>query len=339
MKLRVMITVLTVCCLAAGCHPDPFRSELKELDRIIAARQEYRDLFERKASPLRAGLDAALDDSIRFELEDSLRNYYLSFSLDSVERYTRKMAVSASTPRQRMKAELSEIRLVALKNMEMTALDLLSQIDTAAYDREGLRQTSAGILFSPQDLLCRPAHCLAAEIAFNQTSDLADPRHLHGRAVIQNDDRIRVRLRHPVDQFILASGQTHMCAVISFAFKRVRQTRDDHSLVTGARSPDRLLDQRFIRLFRYGIISLRIHHIALVSQGIHQALHADAVDMGAPATLKPRNTRELSDHCNLFMSAQRQDLFILQKHHALRGHLPRELVLCLKIPGSVRLPV
>ena len=135
MKLRVMITVLTVCCIAAGCHPDPFRSELKELDRIIAARQEYRDLFERKASPLRAGLDAALDDSIRFELEDSLRNYYLSFSLDSVERYTRKMAVSASTPRQRMKAELSEIRLVALKNMEMTALDLLSQIDTAAYDR------------------------------------------------------------------------------------------------------------------------------------------------------------------------------------------------------------
>ena len=140
MKLRVMITVLTVCCLAAGCHPDPVRSELKELDRIIAARQEYRDLFEQKASPLRAGLDAALDDSIRFELEDSLRNYYLSFSLDSVERYTRKMAVSASTPRQRMKAEISEIRLVALKNMEMTALDLLSQIDTAAYDREGLRQ-------------------------------------------------------------------------------------------------------------------------------------------------------------------------------------------------------
>ena len=72
---------------------------------IIAARQEYRDRFERKASPLRAGLDAALDDSIRFELEDSLRNYYLSFSLDSVERYTRKMAVSASTPRQRMKAK------------------------------------------------------------------------------------------------------------------------------------------------------------------------------------------------------------------------------------------
>ena len=142
MKLhsRKTFFLLLALTVVTGCRKDPFLSDLERLDRVIEQRDEYRERFEAGAVPIRQSFDKAESDSLRWVMADSLRKYYMSFSLDSVERYTRRMGLAAANREQKFRTEISGIRFLALKNMEMTALDWLYQLDTAAYDREGLRR-------------------------------------------------------------------------------------------------------------------------------------------------------------------------------------------------------
>ena len=73
--------------------------------------------------------------------------------------------------------------------------------------RPGGRQPAARLGRAEQDVGERVARLLAREPAQQHRGHLVEPRHQHGRAGVDDDDRPRLRLVDAADELVLAAGQ------------------------------------------------------------------------------------------------------------------------------------
>ena len=127
-----------------------------------------------------------------------------------------------------------------------------------------------------------------------------------------------------------------MGAVVAFALEGIRQARHNHGLVRVGGGFDGLGNQRLVGLLVLHIIALGVGDARHALQGVHEAFHPEAVDMGAAAALEAGLRREPADHSQLLALMQGEDIvLVLEQHHALRGDLPGQGMLGFLVPGGV----
>ena len=178
--------------------------------------------------------------------------------------------------------------------------------------RERLREPSARICFSEEEIVGRAAHVLSAEIHLEYPLHLICPRHLHRRAVVQHHYHVRLHLEHLFYKYVLILGQPHMGPVISFRLEDIRQSGEYHSHITLLRCVHRFGDESPVRLFPVQSISVRIYEImALSLRRIHEGCHLEGIDMRASATLISGRLREPAYDSYGVIAVKRQDPVVL----------------------------
>ena len=81
--------------------------------------------------------------------------------------------------------------------------------------------------------------CLTAEVCFQKSFYIIEPWHLHGGTVVEDDHGIRLYFKDLSNETVLAIRKPHVGTVVSFRFKAVRKSGEDHNLVSGGSSFDR----------------------------------------------------------------------------------------------------
>ena len=231
----------------------------------------------------------------------------------------------------------------------------------------------ARILHAVQQIHRRASDCLSAEIHIENAADIriVSPVHLDRRAVMKHHDTVLADGGNRSDQRDLILRHPHRSPVISFGFKGFRKSDKEHRHIAVHRHGERLAEKLLVRLLLRCVIAAGIGHGQSVRLcRLKRGLHAEAVDMRASASLIARLFGKLAEEGHLCFPAERQNrpvegrastdvsardikqrirllrlrallrvlhIFILQQNCALRLDVAGHAVLCLHIPGRLRL--
>lgn len=114
---------------------------LRELDRVIADKEHYRDSLLGSLAVVRGDFDRAGSDSLRWECCRMLYSGYYHYSQDSSVKYQRLMERYASDRKQGLLTSMQKVRILLQKNEEEDAALVFNSLDTAAItDQELLRE-------------------------------------------------------------------------------------------------------------------------------------------------------------------------------------------------------
>ena len=148
-----------------------------------------------------------------------------------------------------------------------------------------LRQFRAGIDFPEQDIIFRTAYRLSAQIRFHHAFYAVNPRHFHGRTVMEHHHYIRLYGSHLTNQLILAFRHTHMLPVKPFRLKRIGQTRKNHCRFRLSGTFHRFRQQFPVSPVFFITEALGITDTRISCRSIHRRSHFMAVDVGTAAAL------------------------------------------------------
>lgn len=129
--LTLIISVLAV----VSCGGD---GGLRGLDKVIAAKEYYRDSLLNSLGAVRSDFEGAGSDSLRWEYCRMLYSGYYHYSQDSSVKYQRLMERYASDPAQRLLTRLQKVRILLQKNEEEDAAAVFGSLDTAGIADKGL---------------------------------------------------------------------------------------------------------------------------------------------------------------------------------------------------------
>lgn len=103
---------------------------LRELDKVIACKDYYRDSLLNSLGAVRRDFDSAGSDSLRWEYSRMLYSGYYHYSQDSSVKYQRLMERYASDPAQRLLTRMQKVRILLQKNEEEDAAAVFGSLDT-----------------------------------------------------------------------------------------------------------------------------------------------------------------------------------------------------------------
>ena len=129
-----------------------------------------------------------------------------------------------------------------------------------------------------------------------------------------------------------------MGAVVPLRFKGIRQPGENHRHIGRRGGLDSLFVQIGNHRVLFGVVPLRIGHLAELLYGLEGAGDFMGIDMGAAAALIAGRGRKFADKRDLFLRIQRQNvLLVAQQHHALRGRFAGQRVIPLVIENNAAL--
>ena len=133
---------------------------------------------------------------------------------------------------------------------------------------------------------------------------------------MEDDHGIRLYFKDLSNETVLAFREPHVGTVVSFRFKAVRKSGEDHNLVSGGSSFDRFSCKCIIVEIFVCRKTFRISNLCIGRNGIQCICDLEAVDMRASATLETRLLCKTTDESNFFGCFQRENLHIVfQKNH------------------------
>ena len=202
--------------------------------------------------------------------------------------------------------------------------------------REGLRQLSAGIDLTSDDILHRRRSRLTTQAAVHEGLTAVDPGHLHRAARAQDHDDMGIDLMNLLQQVDLILGQTHVSTIKTLGLEGLRQT-DIHQHTIGIlRQGDGLGFQLCIGF----ILTIKALGIADVLREItrkqsYSTLYTLGVDHAAACALIAGLVGEIADDSHLRILRQGQDVALVpQQHDGLFSRFQRLPVLLLHIHRS-----
>lgn len=134
--MRRCLCILSLLLLLSACRPAGLKSAFAELDATIASLETYEQAFAAGCDSLRADLELADNDSLRFDAAKRLLDRYWHHSLDSVDRYLLLMEQYASDREQHDLVGFRKITTLNKRGCFPMALELFNQIDTTGMSKE-----------------------------------------------------------------------------------------------------------------------------------------------------------------------------------------------------------
>lgn len=113
---------------------------LRELERVIADKDYYRDSLLRSLAVVRGDFEQAGSDSLRWERCRMLYSGYYHYSQDSSVKYQRLMERYASDGKQRLLTSMQKVRILLQKNEEEEAALVFNSLDTTAITDQELQR-------------------------------------------------------------------------------------------------------------------------------------------------------------------------------------------------------
>ena len=189
-------------------------------------------------------------------------------------------------------------------------------------ERHCLGKLATGIYFSVKDVCDSGTACLTAEVCFQKAFYIIEPWQLHGGTVVEDDHGIRLYFKDLSNETVLAFRKPHVGTIVSFRFKAVRKSGEDHNLVSGGSSFDRFSCKCVIVEIFVCRKTFCISNLCIGRNGIQCVCDLEAVDMRASAALETRLLCKTTDESDFLGCFQREDLLIVfQKNHRFFGNV------------------
>lgn len=215
--LTLIISVLAL--VSCGGRGDG----LRELDKVIADRDYYRDSLLNSLGVVRSEFDGAGADSLRWEYSRMLYSGYYHYSQDSSVKYQRLMERYASDPAQRLLTRMQKVRILLQKNEEEDAAAVFGSLDTTGLtDQELVKEY----------LQCEAVLCSALLSAGVQDEDFYRQRLRSSRTKSLEIDSTSFYARRMKAQLCRDNGDT--LAAVSILERLYRDSDDPHEKASTA---------------------------------------------------------------------------------------------------------
>ena len=150
---------------------------------------------------------------------------------------------------------------------------------------EAFGQFSRRVDRAEQYVRRRFSYSLAAEIGLEDSFRLIRPRHLHRRAVMQYDHRIRLNRRHLLYQSVVSVGQLQMRPVVALRLERIGQTYKQYRGLRFHGQLYRLFAQRLVLACVRKRISAGIRRLRVLCRAVESRRTMVCMNMRASPAL------------------------------------------------------
>lgn len=242
---------------------------LRELDKVIARKDHYRDSLLNSLASVRSEFDASLSDSLRWECSRRLYSGYYHYSQDSSVKYQRLMERYASDGAQRLLTRMQKVRILLQKNEEEDAALVFNSLDTAGItDQELLKEylQCEAVLCSamlPEDIPDEDKAAYRLRLRSSRVKSLAiDSTSFYARrmkAQLCRDNGDTLSAVSILERLYLESDNPHEKASTAYNLAKICEKRGDEDarfewLVRSAVNDFRSAERAYMSLYELALI-------------------------------------------------------------------------------------